>query len=65
MDGQNRILLSAPLREFARLDRRVVLVGQGNKLELWDEQTWYRLRDQWLDESDDGDLSADLESLSF
>jgi len=43
----------------------VVLVGQGNKLELWDEQTWYRLRDQWLDESDDGDLSADLESLSF
>jgi MraZ protein len=65
MDGQNRILLSAPLREFARLDRRVVLVGQGNKFELWDEQTWYRLRDQWLDESDDGDLSADLESLSF
>ena len=65
MDGQSRILLSSPLREFAHLDRRVVLVGQGSKLELWDEQTWYRLRDQWLDESDDGDLSADLESLSF
>lgn len=65
MDGQGRILLSSPLREFACLDRRVVLVGQGNKFELWDEQTWYRLRDQWLDESDQGDLSADLESLSF
>lgn len=65
MDGQGRILLSAPLRDFARLERRVVLVGQGNKFELWDEQTWYRLRDQWLDERDEGDLSTDLESLSF
>lgn len=67
MDTQGRILLPTPLREFARLDKRVVLVGQGNKFEIWDEQTWYRLRDHWLNEEDRdmGDLPADLESLSF
>jgi MraZ protein len=67
MDASGRILLSVTLREFANLNKKVVLVGQGNKFELWDEQTWYRLRDQWPDEEDqsDGDLPADLESLSF
>jgi MraZ protein len=28
------------LRQYATLDKRVVLVGQGNKFELWDEQKW-------------------------
>ena len=67
MDGQGRILLPAPLREFAQLEKRVALVGQGNKFELWDEQTWYQLRDQWLDQNNlsDGALPADLETLSF
>jgi len=66
LDGQGRILLSAPLREFAGLEKRAVLVGQGNKFELWDEPTWYELREAWLAEQDeDGDTPADLESLSF
>ena len=64
MDSQGRILLPVPLREFAGLDKRVVLVGQGSKFELWDEQSWYRLRDQWLAEKESG-LPADLESLCF
>ena len=29
------------LRQFAKLDKRVVLVGQGNKFELWDEAQWH------------------------
>jgi len=65
MDASGRILLSAPLREFAGLDKRVVLVGQGNKLEIWDEQSWNSIRDEWLDSGEDDDLPADLESLSF
>ncbi|HXH03904.1 MAG TPA: division/cell wall cluster transcriptional repressor MraZ [Candidatus Competibacteraceae bacterium] len=67
MDAQGRILLPPPLREFAGLDKRVVLVGQGNKFELWDEQRWYQLREEWLEEGsdDDDDLPAELESLSF
>lgn len=67
MDGQGRILLPPPLREFAGLNKRVVLVGQGNKFELWDEPTWNRLREQWLEGGyeDGGELPEDLKSLSF
>ncbi|HYQ91871.1 MAG TPA: division/cell wall cluster transcriptional repressor MraZ [Candidatus Competibacteraceae bacterium] len=66
MDGQGRILIPGTLREFAGLDKHVVLVGQGNKFELWDEQTWYQRREQWLAETGrDSALPADLETLSF
>lgn len=67
MDAQGRLLLPQPLREFAGLNKRVVLVGQGNKFELWDEQMWYRLREQWLrgEDEDVGELPEDLKSLSF
>jgi MraZ protein len=43
MDASGRILLPAPLREFANLDKRVVLVGQGNKFEIWNEPSWLGL----------------------
>ncbi len=65
MDASGRILVSRELREFAGLDRTAMLIGQGNKFELWDEQTWIEKRDAWLSEDDDGELPADLESLSF
>jgi MraZ protein len=40
IDAQNRILISEPLRNFAGLERDVVLVGQGKKIELWQTQRW-------------------------
>lgn len=40
VDAAGRILVSPELRRYANLDRRVVLVGQGSKLELWDEAQW-------------------------
>lgn len=65
MDANGRILLPPPLREFAKLDKRVMLIGQGNKFELWDEQTWNDRRDAWLAADDGQDLPAELESLSL
>ncbi len=66
LDGHGRILLPPMLREFAGLDRRVVLIGQGNKFELWDEQRWSERRDAWLqDESSGIPLPAELESISL
>jgi len=54
------------LREFANLDKRIALTGQGNKFEIWDEQTWQSERDSWVADNDsDGTLSAELESLSL
>ena len=40
LDGAGRILVPPALRQYAALDKRVVLVGQGNKFELWDEAKW-------------------------
>lgn len=66
MDGNGRILLSPPLREFAALEKAVVLIGQGNKFELWDEATWNTRRAEWLAAAGNGeDLPAEMESLSL
>ena len=40
MDGAGRILVPPPLRAFAGLNKEVVLVGQGAKFELWDNEKW-------------------------
>lgn len=66
MDGNGRILLPPPLREFAALEKRVVLIGQGNKFELWDERTWNERCEEWLAVGEhEGPLSVELESLSL
>jgi MraZ protein len=67
IDSHGRILLPQPLREFAHLDKRVVLVGQGNKFELWDELSWNQFRQEWLEgkDQDGNSLSAELELLAF
>ena len=43
----------------------MLIRGQGNKFELWDEASWNEKRDLWLAEDDDGELPADLESIAF
>jgi MraZ protein len=52
MDAQGRMQLPTELRKFASLERRVALIGQSNKFELWDEDTWAERRDAWLNEDD-------------
>jgi MraZ protein len=66
LDSHGRILLPPALREMVNLEKKVILLGQGNKFEVWDELTWNERRDQMLDETgmDEG-LSGDLESLSL
>ncbi len=67
MDGQGRILVPPELRKFAGLDRRVALVGQGKKFELWDEDIWTGNRDGWLEEVDleNLELPGDMDTLSI
>lgn len=65
VDGHGRILLSRELREFAGLAKQAVLLGQGNRFELWDEERWNETRDGWLSDGDDADLSAQLETLTL
>ena len=46
IDGTGRILVPPALRQFAQLDKSVVLVGQGNKVELWNKENWEQLMDR-------------------
>jgi MraZ protein len=67
MDGQGRILLPQELRRFAGLEKKVALVGQINKFELWDEETWHARQEAWLQKVDMSnlDLPPEVESLSI
>ncbi len=66
MDKNGRVLLPAPLREFAVMERALYLIGQGNKFELWSEELWTARRDQWLREDLDMEkLSVEMEQLSL
>lgn len=61
MDGNGRLLLPSTLREYANLDKKVVLVGLGDKAELWSEQSW----NDMLDESDDDPMPEEMQGLSL
>ena len=67
LDGQGRILVSKELREFSGITRSAMLMGQGTKFELWDEERLTARRDQWMQDSqeDDADLPEELATLSF
>jgi len=67
MDAQGRVLLPPGLRRFASLDKRVALVGQGKKFELWDEETWNGKCDEWLHKADLSELETapDIASLNI
>ncbi len=65
-DSAGRIRITQEQRDFARLGKKVVLIGQGNKFELWDEPTWSGLSDEWCeDEEGTSEPSAALASLSW
>ncbi len=39
-DAQGRITLTARMRDYAELDRDVVLTGQGRRMEIWNADRW-------------------------
>lgn len=67
MDGHGRILLTRELREFAGLERQAMLIGQGNKFELWSDERWAARAEEWLadEEGEEAGLPQELESLSL
>lgn len=40
LDKQGRILLPAPLRDSVGITKEVVVLGVGNKIEIWDKAVW-------------------------
>lgn len=65
LDGNGRVLLPSVLREYAKLEKQVVMVGQGNKFEIWNESCWQTRRQQWLDEESSGGEGLPDEMKTF
>ena len=65
LDGSGRVLVPPALREYAQLDRRAVLVGQGNKLEIWSEDLWQQECAAALATDSSGELPAELMQLNL
>ncbi|MGH8579687.1 MAG: hypothetical protein ACREVK_06025 [Gammaproteobacteria bacterium] len=55
------------MRDFAGLKNRITVLGQRNKLEIWDDETWSRQREEWLDHlgKEPGEPSRLLQQLAL
>ena len=60
VDKQGRILIPAPLRKHASLDKDVTLVGVGGHIEIWDQLAWEGASDIDLD-----DMGDELDGLGI
>ena len=64
MDATGRLLVPPALRQYAALDKQIVLVGQGNKFEIWDENRWNEVTAAAVSFSAGG-LPPELEGFSL
>lgn len=52
LDKQGRFLITSILREYATLEKDIVIIGVGTRLEIWN-------REKWKKYSSDENISAD------
>ncbi len=66
LDSHGRVLIPPNLREYAGLNRDVVLSGQGTRFELWDEVLWVAQREAALQAyRGNQDLPPELNAISL
>ena len=52
IDKQGRFLIASNLREYANMEKEVVIIGVGTRIEIWN-------RDKWKQDNSDENISAD------
>ena len=65
VDTNGRILISRPLRDYASLSKKVTLIGQGEKFEIWDQSFWNENVDKWREEVTSNDDEEALKDISI
>jgi len=53
LDSSGRILLSKPLRIVAEMSKKITLIGQGDKFEIWSDDIWNNRVNKWRSEETD------------
>ena len=61
-DAQGRILIPAKLREYAKLEKDVIITGASRCVELWNPERWAPIESEGLDPEN---LAAAMEELGF
>lgn len=63
LDKQGRILIPSVLREFASLQKDVVFVGVGSRIEIWSKESWNDSISNYDDNMDE--VAENMDSLGF
>lgn len=63
VDKQGRILLPKVLRDFAQLEKEVVLIGVASRVEIWSKINWEQSMSTYND--DMNEIAEKMESLGF
>jgi len=49
-DSQGRVAIPANLREYAGIDKETMIIGAGERIEIWSRSKWDSLSDQMTDD---------------
>lgn len=63
VDKQGRVLIPQVLREFAKLEKDVVLIGAGSHIEIWSKDNWDGLVEEYDNNMED--IAKNLSDLGF
>lgn len=60
LDKQGRVLIPANLREYAELEKDLVIVGVSSRVEIWSKEKWNAYNEENLDHDDIAEKIAEL-----
>ena len=63
IDKQGRFLISSNLREFAELDKEVVIIGVLTKIEIWSKEKWLKYSEN--ENMDADEIAEKMEALGI
>ncbi len=61
-DGQGRILIPAKLRQYAALEKEVIVIGSFDRVEIWNAQRWSELETEAFAS---GDVEQAMEEMGL